>query len=257
MGATGRYISGFSCEKGMVESKEAMLALVKERKAIMKEFPNLVSYEARRTFQSWFKGEAMPEAGAPVEDVVPKQTFWGSIKHEKVTRGFARSSDEAWAERRKYRVAMPRVLNMYSTGILLPDLLRDPRPRQAQRLLQRRESSEEMFAEGGKYGCVDPCYPSKVVQAHIHHFLFEVHPKKRIDSIFFPILTHVPSYLEDTRRQRELSHRRGHAGRDEGGLHQGGRLLRHARHRVHRSGALLHGADPHEAGRCSRPARTG
>jgi hypothetical protein len=31
-GSTARYISGFSCEKGMVESKDAMLALVEERK---------------------------------------------------------------------------------------------------------------------------------------------------------------------------------------------------------------------------------
>ena len=33
-GSEARYISGFSCEKGTVESKEAMLALVKERKAM-------------------------------------------------------------------------------------------------------------------------------------------------------------------------------------------------------------------------------
>ena len=38
-GTTSRYISGFSCEKGMVESKEAMLELVKERKQIAQRVP--------------------------------------------------------------------------------------------------------------------------------------------------------------------------------------------------------------------------
>ena len=47
-GSTSRYISGFSCEKGMVESKEAMLDLVKERKGLLKLYPNLATYEAKR-----------------------------------------------------------------------------------------------------------------------------------------------------------------------------------------------------------------
>jgi activator of 2-hydroxyglutaryl-CoA dehydratase/predicted nucleotide-binding protein (sugar kinase/HSP70/actin superfamily) len=196
-GSTSRYISGFSCEKGMVESQEAMLALVKERKAVMKEFPNLVTYEARRTFQSWFKGAPMPEAGSPVDDIRPVKNFWGSVKHEKYTRGFERSSDEAWKKRSRYRVAMPRVLNMWSTGIFFRTYFEtlgvDKRS-----VFFSDETTEEMFAAGGKYGSVDPCYPSKVVQAHFHHLFFDVHPKKKIDSIFFPILTHVPSFLEDT-----------------------------------------------------------
>src|SRR5215813_3619964 len=43
-GSSSRYIAGFSCEKGTVESKEAMLSLVEERKKIAKQFPNMVSY---------------------------------------------------------------------------------------------------------------------------------------------------------------------------------------------------------------------
>jgi predicted nucleotide-binding protein (sugar kinase/HSP70/actin superfamily) len=58
-------------------------------------------------------------------------------------------------------------------------------------------SSEEMFAEGGKYGSVDPCYPSKVAQAHFHQLFFHKHEKTPFDAIFFPILTHVPSFVTD------------------------------------------------------------
>ena len=43
-GDTSRYIAGFSCEKGTVESEEAMLELSRARKKLMKQFPNLVDY---------------------------------------------------------------------------------------------------------------------------------------------------------------------------------------------------------------------
>ena len=35
------------------------------------------------------------------------------------------------------------------------------------------ETTEEMWVEGGKYGSIDPCFPSKVAQAHIHNLLFD------------------------------------------------------------------------------------
>jgi predicted nucleotide-binding protein (sugar kinase/HSP70/actin superfamily) len=58
-----------------------------------------------------------------------------------------------------------------------------------------------MWVEGGKYGSIDPCYPSKVSQAHIHNLLFHHHSpddKKPLHYIFFPILTHVNSFVSDT-----------------------------------------------------------
>src|SRR5205085_1618480 len=61
-GQISRYISGFSCEKGTVESEEAMIALTKERKRLMKEFPNLVDYESKQVFRHFYDSEPMPEA---------------------------------------------------------------------------------------------------------------------------------------------------------------------------------------------------
>jgi predicted nucleotide-binding protein (sugar kinase/HSP70/actin superfamily) len=56
-----------------------------------------------------------------------------------------------------------------------------------------------MWVEGGKYGSIDPCYPSKVAQAHIHNLLFHQHTaKKPLKYIFFPILTHVSNFVADT-----------------------------------------------------------
>src|SRR6185369_2836741 len=68
-GSTSRYIAGFSCEKGTVESKEAMLELVAERKKVAQEFPNMVDYEAKRAFMSIYKPAPMPDDKAPVRTV--------------------------------------------------------------------------------------------------------------------------------------------------------------------------------------------
>ena len=62
-------------------------------------------------------------------------------------------------------------------------------------------TNEEMWVEGGKYGSIDPCFPSKVAQAHVHNLLFHKHEpdrKRPLNYIFFPILTHVNNFVEDT-----------------------------------------------------------
>src|SRR5262249_19507771 len=72
---------------------------------------------------------------------------------------------------------------------------------QKQNVVFSDATTEEMWVEGGKYGSIDPCYPSKVAQAHVHNLLFHHHEpeaKKPLQYIFFPILTHVPSFVTDT-----------------------------------------------------------
>ena len=195
-GTTSRYISGFSCEKGMVESHDAMEELVKERRKILKEFPNLVTYEGLKAFKRIAGVQPMPEAGTQIEDVKVERKFFGSIERTKYTRSFERSSTEAAEKRAKWRVGIPRVLNMYSTAPFFRTFFEvvGVRPKN---IVFSDPSSEEMFAEGGKYGSVDPCYPSKVAQAHFHQLFFHKHEKSPFDAIFFPILTHVPSFVTD------------------------------------------------------------
>ena len=195
-GETSRYIAGFSCEKGTVESEEAMLALVADRKKTAKQFPNLVDYEAKLAFRHFYKPQPQPAAGTPVKDVVVKKGFFG-IKRTEVTRPFARSGKDAEELRRRTRIGMPRAMNMYSTAPYFRtyfEALGIPK----QNVVFSDETTEEMWVEGGKYGSVDPCYPSKVCQAHIHNLLFHQHTEKKpLKYIFFPILTHVPSFGEN------------------------------------------------------------
>ncbi len=194
-GSQARYISGFSCEKGTVESETAMLALVAERKETARQFPNLVDYESRRAFASFHKPAPMPEAGAPVKDFALKRGLF-SIKRVEVTRGFQRATPEAREKLRRVRIGIPRVLNVYSTAPYLRayfEALGVPK----QNVVFSDETTEELWVEGGKYGSVDPCFPSKVAQAHVHNLLFHHHsPEKRLHYVFFPVMTHVPSFGE-------------------------------------------------------------
>jgi activator of 2-hydroxyglutaryl-CoA dehydratase/predicted nucleotide-binding protein (sugar kinase/HSP70/actin superfamily) len=193
-GKTARYISGFSCEKGTVENMDALKVLNKERQKRMKQYPNLVDYEAKLAFKSFFEPAAMPEHGTPVKDIVVKKTLLGAIRHKPIERPFQRSSKEAWEKRREVRVGIPRVLNLYSTGpfwrAYFETIGLDTR-----NVVFSDETSEEMWQAGCKYGSVDPCYPSKVCQAHIHNLLFKHHEKKALHYIFFPSITHIPTFI--------------------------------------------------------------
>src|SRR5580700_6678538 len=114
-GTTSRYIAGFSCEKGTVESKEAMLELVAERKKIAQEFPNCVDYESKLAFRHFYDPLPMPTEGSPLKDVEIRRGIFGQRRVE-VSRPFRRSSNESWEARRKVRIGIPRVLNLYSTA---------------------------------------------------------------------------------------------------------------------------------------------
>jgi predicted CoA-substrate-specific enzyme activase len=198
-GSSSRYIAGFSCEKGTVESKDSMLALVAERKAIAQKFPNMVDYEAKKAFMHFYDAPPMPEEGSPVNDVELKKGIFG-IRRVEVTRPFRRSSKDSWAARRKVRIGIPRVLNLYSTGPWFRtyfEAIGIPKTG----VVFSEATTEEMWVEGGKYGSIDPCYPSKVAQAHIHSLFFHEHApedKRPLKYIFFPILTHVNNFVVDT-----------------------------------------------------------
>ena len=197
-GKTARYISGFSCEKGTVENMDALKVLNKERQKRMKQFPNLVDYEAKLAFKSFGDllggPSAMPAHGAPVDDVVVKRTLLGAVRHKPIKRAFQRASAEVWAKRRDVRVGIPRVLNLYSTGPFWRTYL-EAVGSDSRNVVFSDETGEEMWQAGGKYGSVDPCYPSKVCQAHIHNLLFKHHEKKALDYIFFPAITHIPTFI--------------------------------------------------------------
>ncbi len=196
-GRSSRYIAGFSCEKGTVESKEAMLDLMAERKKTAQQFPNMVDYEAKRAFMHFYVPSPQPEEGSPIKDIEVRKGILGQRRVE-ITRPFKRSSEESKQLRRRTRIGIPRVLNLYTTAPFFRTYFESigiPK----QNIVFSDETTEEMWVEGGKYGSIDPCYPSKVAQAHVHNLIFNQHTEKKpLKYLFFPILTHVGNFITDT-----------------------------------------------------------
>ncbi len=191
-----RYISGFSCEKGTVENYDALRDLNRHRRERMKAYPNLVDFEATWNFKPLYKTQAQPTAGSMIHDVEVKTSWLGKISHRNIQRGFQVSSEESKERRKHIRIGMPKALNMWSTGpfwrAYFEALGLKPR-----NIVFSDDTSEELWQAGGKYGSVDPCYPAKVVQAHIHNLMFTHHAKKPLDYIFFPSITHIPTFVEN------------------------------------------------------------
>ncbi|CAA0124552.1 (R)-phenyllactate dehydratase activator [BD1-7 clade bacterium] len=197
-GKTARYISGFSCEKGTVEDKPALKVLERERKQRMTHYPNLVNTEANLCFKHFYNAEALPSADTTVTETV-EYRGWNPLKKDRtITRAFERSNDDAVRYRQTLRIGMPKVLNMWSTGPFWRTYF-EALGISKGNLVFSDDTSEAMFAEGGKYGSIDPCYPAKVAQAHIHNLLFHKHTEKRpVDYLYFPTITHIPSFVDFT-----------------------------------------------------------
>ncbi|WAH38739.1 BadF/BadG/BcrA/BcrD ATPase family protein [Alicyclobacillus dauci] len=197
-GQTARYISGFSCEKGTVEDKEAVVKLTKDRQELKKHYPNLVEYEARRMFQHFYSPDSLPEPDTLVDDVRLGRSLFGlrGIRKTLYQRQFQRSSTEAAEWRKGIRIGIPRVLNIWSTAPFWRTYF-ETLGINERNIVFSDYTSEDMWKEGGKYGSIDPCYPSKVAQAHVHNLLFKHHEKKKLDYIFFPCITHIPTFLQN------------------------------------------------------------
>src|SRR5207253_493383 len=148
------------------------------RKKLMKDFPNLVDYESKKVFAHFYDSEPMPEASTIVHDVDVKKTALFGVKKTAIKRNFNRSSTEKQEWRKSVRIGIPKVLNIWNTAMYWRTYL-ETLGIQKHHVVFSDYTSEEMWAEGGKYGSIDPCYPSKVSQAHIHNLLFHHHSDEK------------------------------------------------------------------------------
>jgi len=95
------------------------------------------------------------------------------------------------------RIGIPRVLNLYSSAPVFRTYFETLGVTDTN-IVWSDETSEDMWAEGSRYGSIDPCYPSKVAQAHVHNLLSHKHARKRLDYIYFPCITHMPTFVAGT-----------------------------------------------------------
>jgi predicted nucleotide-binding protein (sugar kinase/HSP70/actin superfamily) len=128
-----------------------------------------------------------------IDDIAMKRTLFGGVRRVPVQRPFARSV----ARRTDVRIGIPRVLNLYSTAPLWRTYF-EALGLDETNIVFSDQTSEEMWREGARYGSIDPCFPSKVAQAHVHELIFQKHAQRKLDYIFFPCITHMPTFVAGT-----------------------------------------------------------
>ena len=196
-GNSARYIAGFSCEDGTVESAESLRELKESRKELQNSVPNLVKTESKQLFKS--RGEIdFGSKNEPICEQRVKLTLggWGPILRKQIKRDFISSSRSDKEYREGLTIAIPKVLNIYSIAPFIRRYL-EALGVNSRSIMFTDFSNEDMYLEGAKYGSVDSCYPAKVAQSHVYSILNEKRFIRRgVDYIWFPAVTHLPGYVE-------------------------------------------------------------
>ncbi len=200
---TVRYIAGFACEDGTVESVEAFKSLKSERKGLQKTIPNLVKKESTSLFAPTYDLEPKPNISTKITEQQVKVTLggWGPTLRNKIQRNFKVSTQADIEYRKNLNIAIPKVLNTYSLAPFLRTYL-EALDIPALNIQFSGFSNEDMFLEGAKYGSVDSCYPAKVAQSHVYSLMYEKKfLKKHFNFMWFPAVTELPGYVKHTMGQ--------------------------------------------------------
>ena len=184
-----RYIAGFKCEKGTVESIQELQELKKQKKELSKSTPNLVKIEAKELFNTKFTPPPLPSSDTKFKKTIKKRVLkWGPTINLKVTTNFQRSH----FDRSNIKIAIPKVLNIYSVAPFLIAYLTTLGIKK-ENIIFSPYSSERLFLKGAKYGSVDPCYPAKVAQSHVYSLL-----NSKANYIWFGAINELDSFVEYT-----------------------------------------------------------
>jgi len=200
---TVRYIAGFACEDGTVESVEAFKSLKKERKGLQETVPNLVKKESVSLFSPTYDLEEKPSETTQIKEQQVKVTLrgWGPTLRKEISRDFKLSTTEDQTYRKDLHIAIPKVLNIYSLAPFLRTYL-EALGIPPLNIQFSGFSNEDMYLEGAKYGSVDSCYPAKVAQSHVYSLMYEKKfAKKHFNFMWFPAVTELPGYVKHTMGQ--------------------------------------------------------
>ncbi|NPA28497.1 MAG: CoA activase [Epsilonproteobacteria bacterium] len=189
-----RYIAGFRCEKGTVESIKELKELQNKKKIVAKNTPNMVLIEEKELFKFRYPIKALPKANTKIKKRVSKTLFkgFGPTINFYIKSSFKRSS----FDRSNIKIAIPKALNIYSKAPFFIHYLLSLGIKE-KNILFSPTSSQKLFLKGAKYSSIDPCYPAKVSVSHIYTLLFDKR-YEGIDYIWFPSINELDSFLEYT-----------------------------------------------------------
>ena len=177
---------------------DALKALDKERKTRMKQYP-----EPRRLRGASSRSSSFYDAAADARRTARRSTTSTSsgrcsaaVRHKPVARPFQRSSAESWREApATIRIGIPRVLNLYSTAPFWRTYF-EALGVDARNVVFSDETVGGDVGGGRQVRLDRSVLPvARSCQAHIHNLLFKHHEKKPLNYIFFPCITHIPTFV--------------------------------------------------------------
>ena len=160
-----------TCEKGTVEDVNDMKGIKAGLDTIRAAHPNFVDYAAKEVFR--------PVNAKSVADPLPTRGWAGWSKGAKERRALMEN-------RRKVRIGIPRVLNIYTYAPLFNGYF-ESLGVQPENVIYSDYTSSELYRAGASRGAIDPCFPAKIGISHVYNLIQEKHRKKPLDAIFFPM----------------------------------------------------------------------
>ena len=190
-GESNRFIIA-TCEKGTVEKMEDMKVIKARLDEIRKANPNFVekaSTEAFRSFSPPKVSTMQVEEGEEQQQTVGQRKGLLSRfrKQEAEVVVAPKASPEVRELRENIKIAMPRVLNMYTLSPFFGAYF-EALGLSFRHVIYSDYTDPQMWYKGSRRGSIDQCFPSKVSIAHVHNLIFDKKEKDKPDIIFFPII---------------------------------------------------------------------
>jgi predicted CoA-substrate-specific enzyme activase len=160
-----------TCEKGLVEDVNDMKDIKAGIDEIKDKYPNFVDFAAHEVFR--------PINAKSVADPIPAATFWNKSSKNKERTSLMQA-------RKKLRVGIPRVLNIYTYAPLFNGYL-ESLGVQPENIIYSDYTSSDLYRAGASRGAIDPCFPAKIGISHVYNLIQEKHRKKPLNVIFFPM----------------------------------------------------------------------
>ncbi len=158
-----------TCEKGLVEDVNDMKDIKAGLDEIKGKYPNFVDDAAHEVFR--------PTNAKSVADPIPAAKFWNKAAKERIP---------LMQNRKKLRIGIPRVLNIYTYAPLFSAYF-ESLGVQPENIIYSDYTSSDLYRAGASRGAIDPCFPAKIGISHVHNLIQEKHRKKPLDAIFFPM----------------------------------------------------------------------
>jgi predicted CoA-substrate-specific enzyme activase len=157
-----------TCEKGTVEDINEMKDIKAGLDQIREKHPNFVDIASKEVFR--------PTNAKSVAGSIPARTWKKSAKERAALM----------QSRGKFRIGIPRVLNIYTYAPLFSAYF-ESLGIQPENLVYSDYTSPELYRAGASRGAIDPCFPAKIGISHVYNLIQEKHRKKPLNAIFFPM----------------------------------------------------------------------